>query len=203
MMGVLMATNEECGSKAMLVLTLTFMRVLLFSVHGEEVDRKQRVIGIWASMLFLTSIKNLNLTTKRNLMACAVGAVFFAAYRADITNMSAIFEEPAEHMFAGMRSFFKMFTIADVPILDEKVQRRVSALVQHGITSQASDRSGGYAAGTIAYSTQAQLPTAHSGMHAYSCGSSRQCTIKDNGLKYPAAQQNGISLGQHQSMLAV
>jgi hypothetical protein len=101
-------------------------------------------------MLFLTSIKNLNLITKRNLMACAVGAVF-AVYRADVINMSAIFEEPAEHMFAGMRSFFKMFTIADVPILDEKVQRRVSALVQHGITSQASDRSGGYAAGTIAY----------------------------------------------------
>ena len=150
MMGVLMATNEECGSKAMLVLTLTFMRVFSFSVHGEEVDRKQRVIGIWAAMLFLTSVKNLNLTTKRNLMACAVGAVF-AAYRADVINMSAIFEEPAEHMFAGMRSFFKMFTIADVPILDEKVQRRVSALVQHGITSQASDRSGGYAAGTIAY----------------------------------------------------
>ena len=47
-------------------------------------------------MLFLTSIKNLNLITKRNLMACAVGAVF-AVYRADVINMSAIFEEPAEH----------------------------------------------------------------------------------------------------------
>lgn len=39
MMGVLQASNEECGSKAMFVLTLTFiMRVFLFSVHGEEVD---------------------------------------------------------------------------------------------------------------------------------------------------------------------
>ena len=150
MIGVLQASNEECGSKAMLVLTLTFIRVFLFSVHGEEVDCKQRVIGIWAAMLFLTSVKNLNLITKRNLMACAVGAVF-AAYRTDVINMSAIFEEAAEHMFAGMRGFFKMFTIADVPILDEKVQRRVSALVQHGVTSQASDRSGGYAAGTLAY----------------------------------------------------
>ena len=150
MMGILQASNEECGSKAMLVLTLAFIRVFLFSVHGEEVDCKQRVIGIWAAMLFLTSVKNLNVTTKRNLMACAVGAVF-AAFRADVINMSAIFEEPAEHMFAGMRGFFKMFTIADVPILDEKVQRRVSALVKHGITSQASDRSGGYAAGTLAY----------------------------------------------------
>ena len=150
MMGVLLACDEECGSKAILVLTLTFMRVLLFSVHGEVVDCKQRVIGIWASMLFLTSINNLNAITKRNLMACAVGAVF-AAYRADVVNMSAIFEEPAEHMFAGMRNFFKMFTIADIPILDEKVQRRMSSLVEYGITSQASDRSGGYAAGTVAY----------------------------------------------------
>ena len=150
MMGVLMTSNEECGSKAILILTLTFMRTFLFAVHGEEVDRKQRVIGIWAAMLFLTSIKNLNPITKRNLMACAVGAVF-AAYRADVINMSAIFEEPAEHMFAGMRSFFKMFTIADIPILDEKVQRRMLALVEHGITSQASDKSGGYAAGTHAY----------------------------------------------------
>ena len=107
MMGILLASNEECGSKAMLVLTLTFMRVFLFSVHGEEVHCKQHVIGIWAAMLFLTSIENLNLITKRNLMACAVGAVF-AAYRADVINMSAIFEEPAKHMFAGMRGFFKM-----------------------------------------------------------------------------------------------
>jgi hypothetical protein len=147
-MGVLLTRNEECDSMAMLVLTLTFMRTFLFSVHCEKVDRKQRVISICAAMQFLTSIKNLNAITKRNLMACAVNAIF-AAYCADVINMSCIFDEPAEHMFAGMRNFFKMFTIADVPILDGKVQSRMSALVEHCITSQASDRSGGYAAAPL------------------------------------------------------
>ena len=98
----------------------------------------------------MTSLKNLNPITKKNLMACAVGAVF-AAYRADVINIFVIFEEPTQHLFAGMRSFFKIFTIADIPILDEKAQRRMSALVEHRITSQASDKSSGYDARTHAY----------------------------------------------------
>ena len=83
-------------------------------------------------------------------MSCAVGAVF-AASRADVTNLSAVFEEMAEHMFAEMRKFFKMFTVADIPILDDKVQRRITALVQHGIVSKSDSR---YAAGSYAYANR-------------------------------------------------
>jgi hypothetical protein len=43
--GILLTSIEECGSKAMLVLTLTFMHVFLFSVHNKEADCKQCVIG--------------------------------------------------------------------------------------------------------------------------------------------------------------
>jgi hypothetical protein len=58
-------------------------------------------------------------------MACAVKAIF-AAYHADVINVSAIFEELAKHVFASMQGRFKMFTIADVPILHEKVASCVS-----------------------------------------------------------------------------
>jgi hypothetical protein len=45
-----------------------------------------------------------------------------------------------------------MFTIVDIPLLDEKVQHCMSALVKHVITSQSCNCSGGHAAITLAYS---------------------------------------------------
>jgi hypothetical protein len=46
--------------------------------------------------------------------------------------------------------FFKMFTIIDILLLDEKVQNRMSALVKYGVPSQFCNCSVDYAAGTLA-----------------------------------------------------
>lgn len=150
---------------------------------------KQCVIGIWAAMLVLTSIENLNLITKRNLMACAVVGAVFAAYHADVINMLAIFEEPAKHMFAGIRGFFKMFTVlADIPFLDKKVHHRESALVQHGITSQPGIRS-------IQWICCRFICLHAAGcLHALETASSRQqCTTKGNEPSPPAHHhRNGL-----------
>jgi hypothetical protein len=88
----------------MLVKLLTFMHLFLCCLHGEVVECKQHVIHIWSGMLFLTSVKNLDLITKHNLISCTVGTVF-AAYHIEVINLSAVFEEPAEHMFAKMQTF--------------------------------------------------------------------------------------------------
>ena len=63
MMGVLQTNNEECSSKAMLVLvTLTFMRTFPFSVHGEEDDCKPRVIDIYGVLtVYSTKMYNKSL----------------------------------------------------------------------------------------------------------------------------------------------
>ena len=62
-----------------LMVTLTMIRIHLFSVNSSLMDLNQRAVFLWATIIWFTSLKGAYFTTKRNLVCEGFPLYFFAS----------------------------------------------------------------------------------------------------------------------------
>jgi hypothetical protein len=86
-----------------------------------------RATFIWMSMIFVTSIDQISMITKRNFV-CAAIPLCFLAMMDDICNLQLLTEEPGEHAFGSFRSMNREFTVMNMIHLVEKMRRRMAAI---------------------------------------------------------------------------
>lgn len=81
---------------AVLALSLSFMRLYLFSVNASNAKGSVRVFMIHCALIYLTSMRNIALATRRNLCLGAVGNSFlFLTHGVDKPRRCT--SEPCEH----------------------------------------------------------------------------------------------------------
>ena len=90
--------------------SLFFLRLFLLGVNSPSLERHLRIAFVWSSMLWLTSIEGLHITTKRNQVTSAIGAVFICC-RSDVPRPRNATEEPCEHQFGAFRIHDREFTM--------------------------------------------------------------------------------------------
>ena len=81
-----------------LILTLYFIRLRLYSINASNVLASNRVKYMWSSTLWLISISGVSKITKRNLTAEMI-SFSFLILRKDIHKPKALTTEPAEHCY--------------------------------------------------------------------------------------------------------
>ena len=93
-----LTSSQDPGTVAIMCMGLYFMRLNLFAVNSKLLEAQSRIVFIWASLLWVTSIQGIRMTTKRNYV-CACLPLVFLAMRGDISNLRHVTSEPSEHMF--------------------------------------------------------------------------------------------------------
>ena len=133
------STSE--GDKGVMALTLFFIRLHLHAVNGKTVPARHRVVYLWCSMLWFTSIGGASVITKRNLVAEVVSFVFIVMC-SDITKPRYCTSEPVEHFFGQLRTMIREFTSMEFAQLVEKLIRRLEKMYKYGFSSSRDPQKG-------------------------------------------------------------
>jgi hypothetical protein len=123
------STSE--GDKGVLALTLFFVRLHLHAVNGTSVPAKHRVIYLWCSMVWLTSISGASMITKRNIVAETISFAFIMM-SSDVSKPRYCTSEPVEHTFGQLRTMIREFTTLEFAQLYEKLIRRLEKMYKFG-----------------------------------------------------------------------
>ena len=75
--------------------SLYFIRLGLYAVNTKVLDAKIRVSFLWRYMIWITSIKNICIVTKRNIVTSTIGMLFLAI-RSDVPHTRDATYEPSE-----------------------------------------------------------------------------------------------------------
>lgn len=118
------------GDKAVLAITLFFMDLQLHSVNGKSTPPNHRVVYLWCSMLWLTSICGTSIVTKRNVVSAVIPLIFIFI-RPDVQHSRFCTSEPIEHTFGNNRAICREFTVLNFCQLIEKQMRRLKLMYQH------------------------------------------------------------------------
>jgi hypothetical protein len=116
---------------AILALTLFFVRLHLHAVNGTSVPAKHRVIYLWCSMVWLTSISGASMITKRNIVAETISFAFIMM-SSDVSKPRYCTSEPVEHTFGQLRTMIREFTTLEFAQLYEKLIRRLEKMYKFG-----------------------------------------------------------------------
>ena len=136
--------SQDAGTVGIMCLGLYFMRLNLFAVNSKLLDAQSRIVFIWASMLWVTSIKGISMITKRNYV-CACLPLVFIAMRNDISNLRYVTSEPSEHIFGMLRYEKREFTVSEMCELCEKLRTKLKAIYD-GNLKHSRDPKKGYQA---------------------------------------------------------
>ena len=131
----MVTAKSDCGStrdgdKAVLAITLFFMGLQLHSVNGKATPPNHRVVYLWCSMLWLTSICGTSIVTKRNVVSAVIPLIFIFI-RPDVQHSRFCTSEPIEHTFGNNRAICREFTVLNFCQLIEKQMRRLKLMYQH------------------------------------------------------------------------
>jgi hypothetical protein len=108
-----LATLQDPGTVSVMCMGLYFMRLNLFAVNSKDIDAQTRIIFLWASLLWVTSIQGISMITKRNYV-CACLPLVFIAMRDDVGNLRHVTSEPSEHIFGMLRYEKREFTVSEM-----------------------------------------------------------------------------------------
>ena len=110
-------------------LNLYFMRLNLFAVNSKGTDAQSRIVFLWASLLWVTSIHGISMITKRNHV-CACLPLVFLAMGDDVGNLRHVTSEPSEHTFGLLRYEKREFTVSEMCDLVRKLASKMKALFE-------------------------------------------------------------------------
>ena len=91
----LVGKEEDPVVVTVLCVSLYFMRLQLYGIYCKKLDSIHRISFLWASMLWMTSMKNVCVITKRNIVTSTIGLVFLIA-RSDVAHPRHTISEPYE-----------------------------------------------------------------------------------------------------------
>ena len=74
--------------------SLYFLRLCLYAVNTKVIDANMRVSFLWCYMIWITSIKNICIITKRNIVTSKIGMLFLAS-RIDVPHPRNSTYEPS------------------------------------------------------------------------------------------------------------
>ena len=129
------------GDKGSLVVTLFFMHLQLHSVDGNSISSSHRVVYLWCSMLWLTSICGASIITKRNFVSAIIPLIFLCI-RDDVQHSRFCTSEAIEHSFGNNRLICREFTILNFYQLSEKQIRRLKLMCKHKFTPSRDPQKG-------------------------------------------------------------
>ena len=124
-----------------LILTLYFIRLRLYSINASNVLASNRVKYMWSSTLWLISISGVSRITKRNLAAEMI-SFSFLMLRKDIYKPKAMTTESAEHKFGIYRSMIHEFTVLDFEKLHRRSVIRMNSLFNGNLNPSREPRKG-------------------------------------------------------------
>ena len=136
--------NEDENAVFCNCFTLYFMRAHLFGVNAKKCNARHRVLLIWSSMLWFTSLKGVAMVTKRNIV-CAAITMCFLVMQSDVPNPRYTTSEPNEHIFGMMRTIKREFTVNEMCDIVDKMWRQVRNLLT-GALQKYRDPQKGYLA---------------------------------------------------------
>jgi hypothetical protein len=126
---------------AVLALQLCFMRFHWHAVNSKEFSVTSRVTFMWATMIWMTSIANVSVVTKRNIVSATIGMCFLML-RSDVPNPRHATSEPSKHTFGTIRSEKREFTTLEFTELCEKMDRKLKAVHESKLKQCRSPKKG-------------------------------------------------------------
>jgi hypothetical protein len=135
------ALLQDSMAVAVLALQLYFMRLHLYAVNSKELNATSRVTFMWATMIWMTSITNVSIITKRNIVSATIGMCFLML-RSDVPNPRHATSEPSEHVFGTIRSEKREFTTLEFVELCEKMDRKLKAMYESKLKQYRSPKRG-------------------------------------------------------------
>ena len=71
--------GEYPASVGILCTSLYFLRIFLYAVNSKVLDANMQLSFLWCYMIRITSIKNICIITKRNIVTSKIGMLFLAS----------------------------------------------------------------------------------------------------------------------------
>ena len=139
----LFALRQKGHEVAPIVLYLLFLRLYLMGVNGDNIPRQDRVIYLWSSLLYLTSVNGLADVTKSNLLKGVFGMIFLT-YTKGVKCLRLATTEGLEHKFGEARQRNREFSASWFLYYVLKLARRMDAIAQYNLKSSHSSK--GYGA---------------------------------------------------------
>ena len=124
-----MGKEENPVIVTVLCVSLYFMRLQLYAVNCKKLDSIHRISFLWASMLWMTSMTNVCVITKRNIVTSTIGLVFLIA-RSDVSHPRHTTSEPCEHVFGNARRYKREDTVQEFVDIVEKLEREWAAMYE-------------------------------------------------------------------------
>ena len=119
------------GDKGVFALTLFFVRLHLHAINGTSIPAKHRVVYLWCSMVWLTSISGASIITKINVVGETLSFIFIVM-SSDVSKPRYFTSEPVEHFFGQLRTMIREFTTLEFSQLCEKLIRRLEKMYKYG-----------------------------------------------------------------------
>ena len=120
------------------------MRAHPFGVNAKNCDARHRVLLIWSSMLWFTSLKGVSMITKQNIV-CGAISMCFLIMPSDVPNPRYTTLEPNKHTFGMMQSVKREFTVNEMCDIVDKMWRQLTNILK-GALQKYRDPQKGYSA---------------------------------------------------------
>ena len=121
------------GGKGSLTVTLSFMHLQLHNFNNKSISSSHRLVYLWCSMLWLTSICGASIITKKNVVSAIIPLIFLCI-RDDVQYSRFCTSEVIEHSFGNNRLICREFTVLNFCQLIEKQSRRLKLMYKHNFT---------------------------------------------------------------------
>ena len=125
----------------LLILTLYFIRLRLYSVNGSFIFSKNRVRYLWSSTLCFIYISGVSIATKRNLVSEMI-SMSCMILRKELFRPRALTNESAEHQFGIYRSIIHEFTTNEFLQLHRRTVIRMKSLIRGQLNHSREPRKG-------------------------------------------------------------
>eukprot|EP00957_Ditylum_brightwellii_P157057 11953587-Ditylum_brightwellii.AAC.1 len=133
--------STSSGNKGVLDVTFSFMRIHLYAVNGKSVPARHCAVYLWYAMLWITSISNLPIITKRNMVSETLAFVFFMLCF-DIYKPRKNSSNQAERMFEQPHMENFKFTVLEFTKLPEKLTCCLKLMYKHVVCPSQDPRKG-------------------------------------------------------------
>ena len=123
-------------------LCLYFLRCYVFAVNARDIPVNVRICMLYSAAIFFTSITNISIHTRRNIMTGCIGNCC-QMIQAGVSKPRLTTSEPAEHNFGCDRSCRREFTVCESCQIQDKKARKLDAIFQSKLL-QSRDPKKGY-----------------------------------------------------------
>jgi len=135
-------SENAAMSFAALSISLCLIRVHLYCANAKGLSATTRILGLWVSMIWFTSLDGISIITKRNLVYATVGLVFLISCN-DVYHPRFLMTEPLEHLFGDLRTMRREFTVLEFMDMIRKLARRYEAIAKGNLFTS-HERNKGY-----------------------------------------------------------